>query len=251
MGAIIYDDVNLNDIENDNVTDQEVIDFNKKKNDFEKQSADKKAEELELIRCAQSGDSNAMEELTRRYHSFIQKRAFLFAQKTNINLYHDLEQEGWLAFRNAVLHYNSNAGSLAAYANASIYKQFYNFYDRESNNVRHPNTLRGKSEKLYENKKDNDQILESYSSGDKDTAENTIIRKILFNTIIDIMENLSEMEQFVFIERVNGMSKRNISRRTNLSLFKINKILNRASGYIQAELRRRGITYQDFVPYVA
>ena len=101
------------------------------------------------------------------------------------------------------------------------------------------------------NKKDNDQILESYSSGDKDTAENTIIRKILFNTIIDIMENLSEMEQFVFIERVNGMSKRNISRRTNLSLFKINKILNRASGYIQAELRRRGITYQDFVPYVA
>ncbi len=170
-----------------------------------------------LVLINKENNHNAFNTLAKRYFKLICKKALVYkGAKTEFD---DFIQEGYIAFINAVKHYdiNSNA-SFCTYLGVCVEKRFYTVYKNEKRLKDIPSQMIVSLD---------DEIMETLHSNEQ-TPLNTIIERENFDRLLlEIKSCLSVFEQKVLSFYLYGLSYEQIAKSLNSNTKSIDNALQR------------------------
>ncbi|MBO4214436.1 MAG: sigma-70 family RNA polymerase sigma factor [Lachnospiraceae bacterium] len=180
----------------------------------------------EMVKFAQSGDTESMNSLMEKYKVTVRKKAntlFLIGGDTE-----DLIQEGMIGLFTAINTYDiSKNASFKTFANMCIAGQM-NHAIEAANRFKHGplNSYISYDIKLTED--DDESLLDVIEDIEEHEPENQYIDKEnVRNMLIKIKDTLSPLEWDVFLLHVNGTNYREIADKLNKSEKSIDNALNR------------------------
>ena len=180
----------------------------------------------EMVKLAQSGDTESMNSLMEKYKVTVRKKAntlFLIGGDTE-----DLIQEGMIGLFTAINTYNSSKNaSFKTFANMCIAGQM-NHAIEAANRFKHGplNSYISYDIKLTED--DDESLLDVIEDIEEHEPENQYIDKEnVRDMLIKIKDTLSPLEWDVFLLHVNGTNYREIASKLNKSEKSIDNALNR------------------------
>ncbi|MBR4795268.1 MAG: sigma-70 family RNA polymerase sigma factor [Lachnospiraceae bacterium] len=180
----------------------------------------------EMVKLAQSGDTESMNSLMEKYKVTVRKKAntlFLIGGDTE-----DLIQEGMIGLFTAINTYDiSKNASFKTFANMCIAGQM-NHAIEAANRFKHGplNSYISYDIKLTED--DDESLLDVIEDIEEHEPENQYIDKEnVRNMLIKIKGTLSPLEWDVFLLHVNGTNYREIADKLNKSEKSIDNALNR------------------------
>ena len=180
----------------------------------------------EMVKLAQSGDTESMNSLMEKYKVTVRKKAntlFLIGGDTE-----DLIQEGMIGLFTAINTYDiSKNASFKTFANMCIAGQM-NHAIEAANRFKHGplNSYISYDIKLTED--DDESLLDVIEDIEEHEPENQYIDKEnVRNMLIKIKETLSPLEWDVFLLHVNGTNYHEIADKLNKSEKSIDNALNR------------------------
>lgn len=180
----------------------------------------------EMVKLAQSGDTESMNSLMEKYKVTVRKKAntlFLIGGDTE-----DLIQEGMIGLFNAINTYDiTKNASFKTFANMCIAGQM-NHAIEAANRFKHGplNSYISYDIKLTED--DDESLLDVIEDIEEHEPENQYIDKEnVRNMLIKIKDTLSPLEWDVFLLHVNGTNYREIASKLNKSEKSIDNALNR------------------------
>ncbi|MBO4461612.1 MAG: sigma-70 family RNA polymerase sigma factor [Lachnospiraceae bacterium] len=180
----------------------------------------------EMVKLAQSGDTESMNSLMEKYKVTVRKKAntlFLIGGDTE-----DLIQEGMIGLFTAINTYDiSKNASFKTFANMCIAGQM-NHAIEAANRFKHGplNSYISYDIKLTED--DDESLLDVIEDIEEHEPENQYIDKEnVRNMLIKIKDTLSPLEWDVFLLHVNGTNYREIADKLNKSEKSIDNALNR------------------------
>lgn len=180
----------------------------------------------EMVKLAQSGDTESMNSLMEKYKVTVRKKAntlFLIGGDTE-----DLIQEGMIGLFTAINTYDiTKSASFKTFANMCIAGQM-NHAIEAANRFKHGplNSYISYDIKLTED--DDESLLDVIEDIEEHEPENQYIDKEnVRNMLIKIKDTLSPLEWDVFLLHVNGTNYREIASKLNKSEKSIDNALNR------------------------
>ena len=180
----------------------------------------------EMVKLAQSGDTESMNSLMEKYKVTVRKKAntlFLIGGDTE-----DLIQEGMIGLFTAINTYDiSKNASFKTFANMCRAGQM-NHAIEAANRFKHGplNSYISYDIKLTED--DDESLLDVIEDIEEHEPENQYIDKEnVRNMLIKIKDTLSPLEWDVFLLHVNGTNYREIADKLNKSEKSIDNALNR------------------------